>query len=184
MTIWFTSDTHFFHKNICKYTNRSVIITDEMTSEQITEVIAEMNAKLIANWNSVVQPDDTIWHLGDFSMRHKRDQLQPIFEQLHGKKRLIRGNHDDKYVFRLPWQSQDDYTEIKLDGYHIVLCHYAIVQWNRSRHGSIHLHGHHHGTLPPIVNRIDVGVDAQGLFPIAWDALKAKISHEPSRNDH
>jgi calcineurin-like phosphoesterase family protein len=160
-------------------------MSEDMTPEEKAASIAAMNAKIIANYNAVVQPNDEVWCLGDFAFRYRREQLETIFDQLHGHKHLIKGNHDDKYVFRLPWQSQADYADIKIDGRHVVLCHYAIIQWNRSRYGAVHLHGHHHGTLPPITNRIDVGVDCFNLSPVAWDQLKASISpHELPRDDH
>jgi calcineurin-like phosphoesterase family protein len=176
MTIWFCSDTHWGHRNILKFTNRPF------------ETIEDMNEQLIANWNACVQPNDSIYHLGDFAYRQSTGSLLPIFERLNGTKHLIIGNHDNEEVFRLPWASQDYYREIKIDGQHIVLFHYAIVQWNRSRHKSIHLHGHHHGTLhhgklEHAPRRIDIGVDCFDLHPVSWDHLKARISNELSEHD-
>ena len=55
MTTWFTSDTHFGdHRtlNIWKRPFASV---------------AEMDARLVAEWNARVAPDDVVWHLGDFA---------------------------------------------------------------------------------------------------------------------
>ena len=50
-----------------------------------------MHEVMIDRWNSVVRPNDIIYHLGDFAFgRHNIK----IAERLNGKKRLIMGNHD------------------------------------------------------------------------------------------
>ena len=53
--IWFTSDTHFGHKNILKFCKRP------------WDTVEEMVEGLIQNWNRVVGKDDLIFHLGDFA---------------------------------------------------------------------------------------------------------------------
>ncbi len=53
--IWFTSDTHFGHANIIRFCDRPF------------KDIQEMNERLIANWNAVVRPGDSVYHMGDFS---------------------------------------------------------------------------------------------------------------------
>lgn len=164
MTIWFTADTHFGHRNILKYTGRKFA------------TVEDMDAQLIENWNARIQLNDTVYHLGDFALRQNTPQIATLFAQLHGKKHLIIGNHDDKYVLRLPWHSQAAYADIKIDNTHVVLFHYAIVGWNRQRYGTIHLHGHHHGTLSAVPSRIDVGVDAWNMFPVSWETIKVKAS--------
>ena len=81
---FFVSDTHFFHHNI--------IVFDETRSYRVFDNIESHNEELIARWNSVVHPKDTVWHLGDFSFGNKRNIA--IAERLHGKKNLLLGNHD------------------------------------------------------------------------------------------
>ena len=83
MKLYVTSDTHFNHKNIIKYCNRPF------------NDVYEMNETLINNWNSVVTPEDIIYHLGDFGFGTK-EELQEIFDRLNGYKYLIMGNHDRK----------------------------------------------------------------------------------------
>jgi calcineurin-like phosphoesterase family protein len=54
--VFFTSDTHFNHANIISYCSRPFSSADEM------------NREIIARWNAVVGPEDTVYHLGDFAM--------------------------------------------------------------------------------------------------------------------
>ena len=51
-----------------------------------------MNESMIAKWNEVVSLDDTIYHLGDFSMAFRSVEL--FTKRLNGYKILIAGNHD------------------------------------------------------------------------------------------
>lgn len=81
--IWITSDSHFFHNNIIKYCNRP--FSD----------VNEMNETLIANWNSVVKPQDKVYHLGDLYMGGTRREVESLLYRLNGHKRLILGNHDN-----------------------------------------------------------------------------------------
>ena len=81
--LFFTSDTHFGHENIITFCNRPF------------ESIEEHDRVLIQNWNSVVTPDDTVFHLGDFCFGNGYKWYE-ILGQLNGHIYLIRGNHDDK----------------------------------------------------------------------------------------
>jgi len=83
--IWFTSDTHFGHRNILKYCSRPF------------KNVWEMNYQLIENWNSVVQPDDQVLHLGDFSFLPKK-QAREILQCLNGEKTIVTGNHDSEML--------------------------------------------------------------------------------------
>ena len=78
--VWFTSDPHFGHANIISYCARPY--TD----------VNHMNEMLILNWNAVVQPEDTVYVLGDFSM--SLTYMETVTPRLNGKKILICGNHD------------------------------------------------------------------------------------------
>jgi len=44
---------------------------------------------------------------------------------------------------------------------HIALCHYPMISWNRSVHGSWHLYGHVHGRTKHSGLAMDVGIDNQ-----------------------
>lgn len=173
--IWFTSDTHFGHKNILKYCNRPF------------KSIQEHDETLIMNWNSVVRPEDTIYHLGDFAFTD-REKVKKILRRLMGNKHFIRGNHDKvmKQEILGHFVTHGDYKEIKVPDAEmdlrqvIVLCHYAFQVWNKSHHGSWHLHGHSHGTLPSPdhMARVDVGVDVWNYFPVSYEQIKQHMTRK------
>ena len=79
--IWFTSDTHFGHKNIIKHCKRPFADIDEM------------DAVMIQRWNEKVAITDEVYHLGDFAMCSV-SRLRNVLSQLNGKIYLIVGNHE------------------------------------------------------------------------------------------
>lgn len=169
--ILFTSDTHFWHKNIIELGHRSYANLDEM------------HAALIANWNKCVKPDDSIYHLGDFSFGGPT-KVESILKQLNGIKYLVRGNHDDSVlkdscIKYFEWVKDIYYLKVPDESVEggsqgIVLCHYPIASWQNMHHGAWHLHGHCHGTLPvdKFLKRTDVGVDNSCMRPVSYERLK------------
>jgi calcineurin-like phosphoesterase family protein len=68
--------------------------------------------------------------------------------------------------------------KIKVFEQEIVLCHYAMLVWNKSHHGTWHLHGHSHHSLP-IDNyslRLDVGTNGWSYCPISFEQIKQELS--------
>src|SRR5687767_6005129 len=87
MNTFFTSDTHWGHKNIIKFCSRPYASVEEMDEAMIT------------NWNDRVRPGDTVYHLGDFTFYRREDQQRRIIDSLNGNIKLILGNHDDDLVY-------------------------------------------------------------------------------------
>ncbi|MDA8379916.1 MAG: hypothetical protein M0020_03665 [Actinomycetota bacterium] len=81
MATYFTADQHFGHQNIIGYCGRPF------------HSVGEMNAVLVANWNAVVGPHDTVHVLGDVAMG-RREESMPLIGRLTGHKILYPGNHD------------------------------------------------------------------------------------------
>jgi calcineurin-like phosphoesterase family protein len=174
--LWFTSDTHYFHANVIRYSKRPFANAQEM------------NAAMIANWNAVVQPEDHVFHLGDFAMAGPKGSLE-ILRQLQGHKHLVFGNHDVKLrnapdVLR-QFATTHDTIQIKVldptanprDQYQrITLCHFAYRTWHKAHYGAWNLHGHSHGSLIPLGKQLDVGVDSVGFTPIDYVAVREIMS--------
>lgn len=169
MTIFITSDTHFGHKNVIKFCPAS---RGKYSS------VDEMNAGMIAEWNSQVTPDDTTYILGDFAFT-SASQAVEILKQLNGTKILIEGNHDRSLLrdpaFRHEFKLIRDYYEIYHNDTKVVMSHYPMTAWNQSFRGSVMLHGHLHDRKSGLEEyRVrNVGYDCTGKVVSTLDAIIA-----------
>ncbi len=168
--IYFTADLHFHHTNVINHADRPFSSAEEM------------NQALIDNWNQRVRTSDEVYILGDVTLKGV-SYANEILPRLHGRKYLIKGNHDrfadqesfDKSLFG--WIK--DYYELKYQKQRFVLFHYPIDSWNHFYRGSIHLHGHSHNfsdyndrNVERGFRRIDVGVDANHMAPISIEEIR------------
>ena len=180
---FFTSDTHFVHRNIIRLCNRPY------------ESIEEMNAKLIENWNSVVGENDIVFHLGDFALGGST-LWNSILEQLNGQIILIIGNHDRKNVRKSYGNKFLDIRpqmQIELEGRSIYLNHYPFLCYGGTyrdpENAVIQLYGHVHSG--PNANgkdierlkylfpyQYDVGVDNNNYKPVSWKQIKEIINKQ------
>ena len=162
---FFTSDTHFNHKNSIEYCKRPFVD------------VKEMNDKIIENWNSKVGKGDVVYHLGDVGFW----DVSHCLNRLNGTIILIEGSHDrnniKKYYSR--FSKITSYLEISENKQPIVLCHYCFRVWSKSHYNSWHLYGHSHGMLPPIGKSWDVGVDNNNFFPLSFEEIKEIMAKRP-----
>ena len=142
--------------------------------------VEEMNRILIANINARVTHNDTLYILGDIAHRISVDEANKLIAQIHGRKILVKGNHDKNYDPTL-FEGIYDFLEVTFDGQPFSLMHYPMVEWPKSFCGSIHLHGHQHNK--PEYNseqkaqgilRYDVGVDANYHCPVSLNEILNK----------
>lgn len=173
MSTWFTADTHFGHPKIIDYCRRPF------------RSVGEMDAALIANWNARVQPDDTVYHLGDFMLFGDVATVRRYRERLNGRVHLIRGNHEKKTQdFTGIFENVADLAEIAVSiagsNQRAVLCHYALRVWSHSHRGAWHLYGHSHGTLTddPHALSLDVGVDCWNYAPVSLQQVSARMGRK------
>ena len=90
--IYFTGDQHFGHANIIKHCNRPF------------DTVSEMDEYLLAEWNNRVTTNDTVYILGDRFFRNAVSASDYLCK-LHGKKHLIKGNHDKDWMKRQTWRN-------------------------------------------------------------------------------
>jgi calcineurin-like phosphoesterase family protein len=161
--IWFTSDHHFGHAGARSLYRRPFAS------------VAEMDRQMVERWNAVVQPDDEVWHLGDFAVRQSADRVDALLGALLGRKHLVVGNNDDVAVTRSAgWHSVQHYAELIVEGRRLVLCHYPFRTWRDAGRGSVNLHGHSHGRLKPMPRQFDVSVDARDFRPVQLAELRPR----------
>ena len=183
--VWFTSDLHFWHKNICKYCDRPY------------ESVEEMNEGIIQNWNSVVQEDDVVFVLGDLGFCGI-EKLRLLISQLKGNIFLIQGNHDsDKVVNKLYEEGLiKDYFKLlevtivndeECPNQQLTLCHFPMIDWYNKEKGAWMIHGHQH-QLPETPScspkHYDIGLDKNGMIPISFEQLKINITKQYLRNEN
>lgn len=82
MAVWFTSDQHFGHERIL-----------ELGSGRPFQNIGHHNVTIMNNWLSVVQPEDTVFVMGDIAMGNFEETVK-LFSGLTGNKMFVPGNHD------------------------------------------------------------------------------------------
>ncbi len=155
MTDFLIGCTHFGHENIIKLANRPF------------SSVEEMDATIIENWNRVVGPRDTVYHLGDFAFRGKPGSGYEA--HLNGKIIGIQGNHDPQH-WGVP------YLNIKRNKRRSVLFHYPIEEWDGWYRGSVHFHAHTHSPeFHSAERRGNVGVDAIGFTPIRLEEAVSRL---------
>jgi calcineurin-like phosphoesterase family protein len=132
-SVFLTSDTHFGHAGVCKFTR-----DDGVTKLRPWTDPAEMDEEMVRRWNDRVRPKDKVYHLGDVVINRK---ALKTLARLNGDKVLIRGNHD---IF--PDTEYREYFR-ELRAYHVmngmILSHIPIHTASLGRFG-VNIHGHLH----------------------------------------
>ena len=191
--LFFTSDTHYSHSNICSATtnwSESSNLTREFDS------LDSMNKTLVDNINNMVGEDDILIHLGDWSFGGF-DKIEEFRSQINCKNiHLTFGNHDhhierNKEGVQRLFSSVQHYLELEVvrpltksmnEKFKFVCMHYPIASWHDMNQGVIHLHGHVH--LPEHLRiaegkAMDVGVDGNGLEPLSLDEIVEIMKDRP-----
>jgi len=192
--IFFTSDSHYSHSNLC----RSTTNWSDVSKTRDFKSLDHMNDSIVNGINSMVGENDVLIHLGDFSFGGFENigefRSRIICKNVH----LILGNHDH-HIERNKGGVQDLFESInhyavlnirrpgkdnEMEKHSIVLCHFPIASWDSMNTGRIHLHGHTH--LGPQIKiaagrAMDVGADGNGLDPYSLDEILKLLQDRPIR---
>lgn len=167
--VFFISDLHLGHRNIIHLCNRP------FTS------VEEMDECLIERWNKKVMKNDTVFVLGDMMFRNEKPP-EEYLRQLKGKKYLIIGNHDRKWIEQC---DLDMYFEsvnnlhYTTDGKHqLTLCHYPMMSWPHMMRCYM-VHGHIHANTDadywPLIRSnplmLNAGVDINNFEPVTFNEM-------------
>ena len=195
--VFFTSDTHYNHTNICS----GVSEWDGSRGTRDFNTLYEMNAVLINGINSTVGENDILIHLGDWSFGGF-DKIEEFRNQIVCKNiHLILGNHDhhiqnNKEDIQDLFLSVNQYLYLTVveqakaknepaQKHRFVLSHYPIASWQDMGQGVMHLHGHVHlpkGKRVGPGRMMDVGVDGNDLKPIDLSGVLAIMKKQPVKS--
>ena len=193
--LFFTSDTHYSHKNICRATTEWKDADDKTRD---FKSLNHMNDTIVNNINRMVGEDDILFHDGDWSfggfekIQEFRDRI--VCKNIH----LILGNHDhhierDRDGVRSLFSSVNHYLDLEvqrpskkgkgsIDRFRFILMHYPIASWHDMNEGVMHLHGHVHLPRHQRISNgksLDVGVDGNDLEPISLDKVVSLLKNQP-----
>ncbi len=168
MNIFLISDTHFGHSNILTFKKK-----DGSLLRPGFINITEHDEYLIKKWNSVVKPNDKIYHLGDIGFKNFT-AIQQVFNRLNGEKILIKGNHDNLKLSQYAQLFKDVRAYHVLDKYvlsHVPVHPECLDRWVGN------IHGHLHSNNINDKRYINVSVEQLDDYtPISFEELKCKHS--------
>ena len=161
MTEWIISDLHLGHVKIRDYEPMRQAWGPDWQS---------MTETIINGWNSVVQPGDTVYCLGDFAMGLP-ENMAPYRRRMNGKIILVRGNHDRKPEI---WLQPQDILVERLEWDHPTLGHliarhdphhFTVEEAERATwllHGHLHS-GNHRADTPEVIRNKVVCVSIERM---------------------
>lgn len=139
MAMFFIGDLHFGAEKMLK-------------DRKSFSTVEEMDSTMIANWNDTISDNDEVYIVGDIAGSYTKNVADYIY-QLHGKKHLILGNHDEEWISVVGPKFMNDnfcsvsrFSFLTIDGYTYTLCHYPMLEWWESHRSerSFMIHGHIH----------------------------------------
>jgi calcineurin-like phosphoesterase family protein len=150
---WIISDTHFNHtEKMIEYCGRP----------------DDFNQRIVKHWRRMVDPNDLVYHLGDFYLG-RRGGFTDYVDMLPGVKILIKGNHDreksDWYLNRgfaavMDFAVVTSRTNMRKNGEYflytkVLLSHKPMEIPKLKGYKVINIHGHFHEHSPEYCGKHD-----------------------------
>lgn len=162
---YFIADTHFDDDNIRRYENRPF------------ESVEAMNETMIARWNAVVRAEDTVYVIGDFGAVGREAE---ILAALHGKKVLVKGNHDtntNEYYRRAGFAEVYD-LPVVYNGFWI-LSHEPVYVCENMPYANLFGHVHASPIYKDFSSRhFCVCVERTGYAPVTLESITASVKKQ------
>lgn len=168
--IWTSSDLHFCHNRGFIYEPRGF------------KSVHEMNEAIIKNWNSVVNPEDDVYLLGDIMLNDNETGLK-LLKSLKGNIHIVLGNHDSDARVELYDKCYnvveiENAIRLKYNGYSFFMTHYPCFTANLEKeslkkcicnlYGHTHQHTNFYQDIPFMYH---VGVDSHDCTPVSLDQV-------------
>lgn len=111
---------------------------------------------MISSWNSVVRPNDTVYHLGDVVINKK---ALPLVGRCNGRKILIKGNHD---IFDIKDYLTyfEDVRAYKVFPKEKFICSHIPIHPSEFGRMGVNVHGHTHTNKVLKEIEVDTGIGA------------------------
>jgi calcineurin-like phosphoesterase family protein len=172
MTIWLTSDSHFGHHNIYRFTYIDKFGVERRVRERFNDAF-EGDAYMVQRWCELIKPEDHIYHLGDVTMERSSNAKEWFVNKIRslpGHKRLILGNHD-----HLTMDVYRDAGFQKIKGSHkmdaLLLSHYPLHPSTVPKWALANVHGHIHQNPSPEGPYINMSVEVTDYEPVPLEVV-------------
>lgn len=168
--IWISSDPHFGHAKMLTFR------LADGTPMRSFSCVEEMDEHMIDRHNALVRPGDKWYCLGDVAMH--RHHVATV-KRLAGKKRLVRGNHDE---FAMKYYVEAGFEEIYATRtiYDILMSHIPLHP-NSIRGTVTNVHGHVHNNVGPLhfgPHYFNVSMEVIDYTPVSLEDLRVRIRRQ------
>lgn len=171
--VFFTSDTHFFHKNIIKYCDRP---------------FNDVNEAIITLWNETVPKNGVVFHLGDVCFGGK-EKWESMISQLNGDIYLIKGNHDMEHPPQNLFKGVYDQLMIIVEGdeeipeQKVFMHHFPFITWRGCwmfTHQNDAVNTNWLNKLSS--GQLNIGMDNNNYCPFSFQEVKERITKNYIQN--